>query len=227
MGARGMLLNKPLLKQPLNSLLQKADFSKGIFVTGTDTGVGKTWFGCQLIPHLQQQGIDVAPRKPVESGWTDDISQTDAWQLAVAADKLSQLDIICPNRFKAPISPARAARLEAHELSLMTLKQQCLATLMPKQLLYVEGAGGFYSPLCKDGLNADLCEVLALAVILVAEDKLGCISQVLLSVEAIKQRGLTLIGVVLNQRQNHPLETQQDNLQDLREYLADDIIITV
>jgi dethiobiotin synthetase len=109
----------------------------------------------------------------------------------------------------------------------MKLKQQCLTTLLPKQLLYVEGAGGFYSPLCEDGLNADLCEALALAVILVAEDKLGCISQVLLTVEAIKQRGLTLIGVVLNQRQNNDLDTQQDNLQDLKEYLADDVIISV
>ena len=226
MGARVMSLSNPL-RQQLNVLLHSADLSKGIFVTGTNTDVGKTWFGCQLIEHLQQQGIDVAPRKPVESGWSEDISQTDAGKLATAADKLSQLDIICPNRFKAPVSPARAARLEAHEVSLMTLKQQCLTTLLPKQLLYVEGAGGFYSPLCEDGLNADLCEALELAVILVAEDKLGCISQVLLTVEAIKQRGLTLICVVLNQHQSNCLDTQQDNFQDLKEYLTDDIIIAV
>lgn len=211
----------------MNALLQSADISKGIFVTGTNTAVGKTWFGCQLITHLRQQGIDVAPRKPVESGWSDDTSETDAWKLAAAADKLYQLDIICPNRFKAPVSPTRAARLEAHKLSLTQLKQQCLVSLRPEQLLYIEGAGGFYSPLCEDGLNADLCEVLGLAVILVAEDKLGCINQVLLTVEAIKQRGLTLIGVVLNQWQTDHLETQQDNLQDLKEYLINDVIITL
>lgn len=215
------------MQQQLYSLLQSAELKKGIFVTGTDTSVGKTWFGCQLIAYLRQQGFDIAPRKPVESGWSDDISKTDAWKLATAANKQQQLDIICPNRFKAPVSPTRAARLEQHELSLMQLKQQCLATLGPKQLLYLEGAGGFYSPLCEDGLNADLCELLGLSVILVAEDKLGCINQVLLSVEAIKQRGLRLLGVVLNQRYINPLDTQQDNLQDLKEYLTGDIIIAV
>ncbi len=214
----------------LQPLLDSIKLSKGIFITGTDTDVGKTWFGCQLIDYLQRQGIDIAPRKPVESGWPDNIShieQTDAWKLATAANKQHQLDLICPNRFKAPVSPTRAARLESHKLSLMQLKQQCLATLKPTQLLYVEGAGGFYSPLCEDGLNADLCVALELAVILVAEDKLGCISQVLLTVEAIKRRGLQLIGVVLNQRSINQLETQQNNLQDLKEYLIEDIIITI
>ncbi len=226
MDVRGSGLNK-ILQQQFQILLQSAKLKKGIFVTGTDTNVGKTWFGCQLIQYLQQQGVDIAPRKPVESGWSDNIRQSDAWKLATAANKQEQLDIICPNRFKAPVSPTRAARLEQHELSLMQLKQQCFATLHPKQLLYIEGAGGFYSPLCEDGLNADLCELLNLSVILVAEDKLGCINQVLLSVEAIKQRGLTLLGVVLNQRSINNLETQQDNLQDLKEYLIGNTIIAV
>ena len=221
-----MPLNKSL-HNALNTLMQSTNLEKGIFVTGTDTDVGKTWFGCQLIEYLQQQKIDIAPRKPVESGWSDDITQTDAWKLATASKKQHQLDIICPNRFKAPVSPVRAARLERHELSLMQLKRQCLATLKPKQLLYIEGAGGFYSPLCENGLNADLCQMLELPVILVAEDKLGCINQVLLSVEAIKQRGLTLIGIVLNQRDTNHSETLQDNLQDLKEYLIDEIIVAV
>jgi len=123
MGGREIGLNK-VFQQQLHTLLQSADLKKGIFVTGTDTDVGKTWFGCQLIQYLRQQGFDIAPRKPVESGWSDDISQTDAWKLATAANKQQQLDIICPNRFKAPVSPTRAARLEQHELSLMQLKQQ-------------------------------------------------------------------------------------------------------
>ena len=218
------------LDKQLEPLLQTIKMHKGIFITGTDTDVGKTWFGCQLINYLQQQGIDIAPRKPVESGWPDNIhhiKQTDAWKLATAANKQHQLDLICPNRFKAPVSPTRAARLELHKLSLMQLKQQCLAKLQAEQLLYIEGAGGFYSPLCEDGLNADLCTALQLGVILVAEDKLGCISQVLLTVEAIKRRRLQLIAVVLNQRSINQLETQQNNLEDLKEYLIEEIIITV
>ncbi|MCK5896873.1 MAG: dethiobiotin synthase [Cocleimonas sp.] len=215
-----MRLNKTLL-----FALEDIDAHKGIFITGTDTGVGKTWVGCRIIKILQQQGYDIAPRKPVESGWTGNVPQTDAWKLASVANKQHQLDIICPNRFKAPVAPPRAAHLEGHKLSLKQLRKQCLDQLGPKQILYVEGAGGFYSPLSHDGLNADLCESLGLSVILIAEDKLGCINHVLLTVNAIKQRGLTLICIILNQRQPKTLETQQDNLQDLREYLPDEVIL--
>jgi dethiobiotin synthetase len=220
MGARGIGLNNPL-----SSLLKTLDLSNGIFITGTDTDVGKTWVGCHIISALQAQGHDIAPRKPVESGWNKEITQTDAWKLAQAANKQQQLDIICPNRFTAPISPSRAAYLEGNERSIAELKQQCLETLHSKQILYVEGAGGFYSPLCKDGLNADLCVALNLAIILVAEDKLGCINHVLLTVEAIKQRGLTLACIILNQRQTKEMTTQQNNLHDLKTYLPNEIII--
>jgi dethiobiotin synthetase len=215
-----MRLNNTLL-----FALEDITSHKGLFITGTDTDVGKTWVGCRLIKILQQQGYDIAPRKPVESGWNGNVSQTDAWKLASAANKQHQLDIICPNRFKAPVSPVRAAHLEGHKISLKQLRQQCLNQLKPKQILYVEGAGGFYSPLSHDGLNADLCESLGLSVILIAEDKLGCINHVLLTVEAIKQRGLTLICIILNQRQRNNSGNQQDNLQDLREYLTDEVIL--
>ena len=221
MDVQAMPLNKVL-----QNLLKTIDLKKGIFMTGTDTDVGKTWLGCQIIKELQQLGYNIAVRKPVESGWNEDITQTDAWKLASAANKQQQLDVICPNRFKAPVSPSRAAQLEGRTISLAQLKQQCLDTLDSEQILYVEGAGGFYSPLCEDGLNADLCEALDLPVILVTEDKLGCINHVLLTVEAIKQRGLILICIILNQRQVNERDTQQDNLQDLREYLPDEIIIS-
>ena len=209
-------MNKPLA---FETLLKNADLSRGVFITGTDTDVGKTWLGCHLIKHLITQGFDIAPRKPVESGWPSDTSQTDAWKLASAANKQDQLELICPNRFKAPISPTRAARLENKAISLEQLKQQCLNQLQDHQLLYIEGAGGFLSPLCEDALNADLCVALSLPVILIAEDKLGCINHVLLSVEAIKQRGLTLIGVVLNTKNASQNIPEQNNLDDLREYL--------
>ena len=204
-------LNKPLA---FKTLLKNADLSRGIFITGTDTDVGKTWLGCHLIKYLTTQGFDVAPRKPVESG-----GPNDAWKLASAANKQGQLELICPNRFKAPISPTRAARLENKAILLEQLKQQCLNQLQDNQLLYIEGAGGFLSPLCEDALNADLCVALSLPVILIAEDKLGCINHVLLSVEAIKQRGLTLVGVVLNTKNASQNIPEQNNLDDLREYL--------
>lgn len=85
--------------------------ARGVFVTGTDTGVGKTRVGVQLIQTLRALGHEVIPRKPVESGWHDNLSQTDAWQLAWAAglpvapdQPTPALDSVCPHRFKAALS---------------------------------------------------------------------------------------------------------------------------
>lgn len=209
--------------------MDKTDFSPwldsltqlpGLFMTGTDTDVGKTWVGVRLLQHLQQRGLNIAPRKPVESGWPADmdaLAATDAHQLATVCKQQDRLDQICPNRFKAPLSPPRAAQLEGQELSIDTLAQQCRNNLQPNEFLYVEGAGGFYSPLAQDGLNADLAQALKLPVILTTEDRVGCINHVLLSAEAIKARGLTLTGVILNPIR--PAPTGMDNQTELQALL--------
>jgi len=193
---------------------------KGLFVTATDTNVGKTWVGTQLIKQLLESGVAVQPRKPVESGWLEDISQTDAWLLANTANKIAELDVICPNRFDAPISPDRAAQLESKILTVEMLHQQCVELTNPDDFLYVEGAGGFYSPMCTDGLNADLATSLQLPVLLVVEDRLGCINHTLLSIEAIKKRGLEIIAVVLNSPQDiETIESRMNNFEDLQKHL--------
>lgn len=197
----------------------------GVFVTGTDTGVGKTHVGVQLIHLLRVLGHEVIPRKPVESGWADDISQTDAWRLAHAAglplEDAAQhapiIDSVCPHRFKAALSPPRAAALEGKTLRLLDVASACPVKLKDKQYLYVEGAGGFYSPVAQDGLNADLAQTLGLPVVVVTEDRVGCLNHILLVAEAVKQKGLTLAGVILNKR--HPAPEGMDNLSDLRQHL--------
>jgi dethiobiotin synthetase len=193
---------------------------KGVFVTGTDTDIGKTWVGKHLIHALRKQGADIIPRKPVESGWSDKLTETDAWILANAANVTERLNQVCPNRFRLPVSPVRAAKNENISLTLKTLKQQCLEGLDKKQFLYVEGAGGFYSPLCSDGLNADLAETLRLPILLVVANHLGCINHTLLNIEAIEKRGLTLKAVILNK--SEPALSKQsdmDNLADLKKLL--------
>lgn len=196
---------------------------KGLFVTGTDTDVGKTWVGSLLIEALIAQGIRVQPRKPLESGWPSDpkdITNTDAWQLANTAGQLKNLDNICPNRFPAPLSPVRAARMVKQSLNLKTVTEQCTHNLHMDDFLYVEGAGGFYSPLVEDGLNADLASQLKLPILLVANNKLGCMNHILMSHETIKRRGLQLIAVVLNQIEPVEHNTAMNNQEDLQEYLT-------
>ena len=193
----------------------------GLFITGTDTSIGKTWVGIQLIQALKQQGRCIDVRKPVESGWQSDISQTDAWQLAQAAG--NPLEHVCHYRLAAPLAPPRAATLEQLRLTLGDLSKACYAHHEQPHLLYVEGAGGFYSPIAHDGLNADLAQKLNLPIILISENRLGCINHILLIAEAIAHRQLTLAGVILNTIQ--PIPNTMDNATDLANYLTAPIIV--
>jgi dethiobiotin synthetase len=193
---------------------------KGIFITGTGTEVGKTFVGVEVARQLSKRNITVIPRKPIESGCTkqgDELIPQDATALKVAANYPGALSEVCPYRFKPPISPVRAAHLVNKILTTEQLVNICLQGSEAGFLL-VEGAGGFYSPLAENGLNADLAMALQLPVLLVAEDKLGALNQVLLNAEVIQMRGLHLAGVVLNAVDNKQNE-HMDNAADLRERL--------
>jgi len=193
---------------------------QGVFITGTGTEVGKTYVGVAIAKALNQRNIKVIPRKPVESGCLiqdDELIPQDAAALKEAAGYEGSLSEVCPYRFEPPISPVRAAHLANKILTTEQLVSSCLQG-SEQGFLLVEGAGGFYSPLAENGLNADLAVALQLPVLLVAEDKLGALSHVLLNVEAILMRGLPLAGVVLN-AVNQPQNEHMDNTADLRERL--------
>lgn len=189
----------------------------GVFVTGTDTGVGKTRVAAALAGLLAQRGVSVRPRKPVESGcsWKEGgLFPHDAYALKLAAGALEPLEIVCPYPFQPAIAPDRAARLAGRPLTVDALAEACRCGVAERDFLLVEGAGGFYSPLAEDGLNADLAVALGLPVLLVAADRLGCINHALLAVEAVRRRGLELAGVLLNQTTPAAAEAM-DNAADL------------
>lgn len=204
-------------------------FNRGLFITGTDTDVGKTWLTTRIIKQLRSQHqTNITPMKPIESGWNTEDSHTDAWRLAHAADQLEQLDFICPWRFKAALSPPRAAALEQQNLSTKQVASACFDNIKTLQsdsrynnnhLTIVEGAGGFYSPLTADGLNADLAEALNFPILLVVADKLGCINHTLLTLQAIEQRGLKCLAVALN---HIPKESDdKDGIDENSDHLMD------
>jgi dethiobiotin synthetase len=193
---------------------------QGVFITGTDTGVGKTVIAAAIASKLQQLNISVIPRKPVESGCIikdDELFPHDATILKQAAGYQGDLTEICPYRFQATSSTARAARLENLFLTTGQLADVCRQG-SEHGFLLVEGAGGFYSPLAANGLNADLAATLKLPVLLVADNRLGVINQVLLTAEAIQSRKLYLMGVVLNNTDDGKND-EMDNLSDLGELL--------
>jgi dethiobiotin synthetase len=193
---------------------------QGVFITGTNTEVGKTHTAVLLAKQLKKLGIQVIPRKPIESGCImegDELIPQDAKALKEAAGYEGPLSEVCPYRFEPPISPVRAAHLANKVLTTEQLVKICLDG-SEEGFVIVEGAGGFYSPLSENGLNADLAMALQLPVLLVAVDTLGCLNQVLLNAEAIKIRGLNLAGVVLNALDDNQNE-HMDNAADLRESL--------
>lgn len=193
----------------------------GIFITGTDTGVGKTYIGTQLCRTLHQQGYRIQPRKPVESGCETDnnanLLPLDASQYYSACGQSVALKQICPFRYQAAVAPDYAARLVGKKLRLEELVSAC--QVKPNDFLLVEGAGGFYSPICSDGLNADLATELGLPVLLIAENRLGAINHTLLTAEAIQRRDLPLVAVILNDIEGKNPNDDLNNARFLKTHL--------
>lgn len=192
----------------------------GLFITGTDTDVGKTYIGSQIVSLLYEMDVSILPRKPIESGCeliNGELRPADAKHYYDVVEKNIPLTDICPYRFQPAISPQRAARLVKQSITIKEMKNACLKNSTSDDFLFVEGAGGFYSPLCEDGLNSDLAKALQLPVLLIAKDQLGCINHILLTADAIQKMGLTLCAVILN-RKDVTYDGVMDNLDDLKKY---------
>ncbi len=176
----------------------------GFFITGSDTGVGKTWVACQIIRQLKHRLQSLKVRKPVESGCQMKDKRrlpADGLALYQANDQRETLNTVTPFRLLAPIAPDQAAQKEGVTLTLAQLEQAVWQNTRGKDFVLVEGAGGFFSPIAQTALNADLAQRLALAVIIVIEDRLGAINQALLTINAVESRQLAIAAVILNRKQ--------------------------
>jgi len=175
---------------------------KGLFITGTDTDVGKTYITTQIIRQLQVMSAPIKVRKPIESGCVlqnnHELYPADGFALWQANNKSETLSTITPFRFEPAIAPNRAAALNKKVINTNDLKIACLHQVNDNDFLIVEGAGGFYSPLASDGLNADLAIALNLNIVLIVKDQLGCINHTLLTLSAIKKAKLNCIAIILN-----------------------------
>lgn len=175
--------------------------SKGFFVTGTDTEIGKTHVSACIGHSLVKAGLKTIPYKPIASGCirqnNNSLLSEDALFLQQACQSLYTLEQICPYRFEAAISPQQAISQANEHISINDLASKII--FEKKAITLVEGAGGFYSPIASDGLNSDLAKQLGLPIILVVGDRLGCINHALLSIDAIRNAGLNLKAVVINQ----------------------------
>jgi len=202
-----------------NAQMLKPD-ARGYFITGSDTDVGKTYIACQIVSQLRAAGIVVETRKPAESGCRpgagDDLLTHDAAALRQANGARESIEQIAPYRFRAALAPHRAARLEGRSVHMQDLIDACTRDRADCCLI-VEGAGGFYSPLAENGLNADLAEALQLAVIIVVYDRIGAVNQALMTLQTVTSRHLRVAAIILNQV-SPMTDNDMDNAADLQVY---------
>jgi len=189
------------------------------FVTGTDTGVGKTLVSCALLHGFAAQGRRVAGFKPVAAGVDADGMNDDAKALLAAGTIQLRYEQVNPYCLREAIAPHIAAARENVRIELPRIVAAYRELAAQADVVIVEGAGGFRVPLNETQDSADLARELGLPVILVAGMRLGCLNHALLTVEAITARGLKLAGWVANVL-NGNMPVLQDNVTALKERLA-------
>lgn len=196
---------------------------RGLFVTGTDTGVGKTYVACALARGLRVAGVDVGVMKPIETG-VPPTGPEDARALQSAAGVEDPLELICPIRFSLPASPEAAARAEGRSVSRADLRKAFEFLARRHDFMLVEGAGGLLVPLDRDHDMADLARELDLPLLVVARGRLGTVNHTRLTLEVAEARGLEVFGVVISHASADESEGDRRNLEGLRDRLGEHLV---
>jgi dethiobiotin synthetase len=174
-----------------------------LFITGTDTGVGKTWITCTLLGLLHSRQIKAGVYKPACSGAEFRPDGTPMWaDLEALRQHCSlnpALDLVCPQRFLAPVAPNVAARLQNQMVDDTLLSTGAQAWNGLCDVLVIEGAGGLFCPLSDRSTVLDLAKQLQATMVVVAANRLGVISHTRMTVELLQRAGLTVAGIVLNE----------------------------
>lgn len=173
----------------------------GIFITGTDTGVGKTLVACGLAALLRNLGYRVGVMKPAETGCEERDGQLfpqDAFYLKEASGCSEPLEKICPYRLRDPLAPSVAADRSGVKIDIDHIERLYKELRSKHAFMIVEGAGGLLVPLLPHYTYADLARLLKLPVLVVAANRLGVINHLLLTLEHATCRGLQVLGYLLN-----------------------------
>jgi len=198
---------------------------KAFLVTGTDTGTGKTYVTCLLGRRLAAEGIAVFPLKPVESGCLPDASgkpfPADAAALRDAIAPRLPLPAVCLYPLSAPLSPHLAARREGVSIDPEHIRKTVLDAGEASEIVLVEGAGGVAVEICEGYAFTDLARDLSLPVLVVAENRLGVFNHLRLTLRYLRSEGLTLAGVVLNDRSGDSFPARESNEGEVRRIAGD------
>lgn len=166
---------------------------KGVFITGTDTGVGKTRVACLIAEELRGKGISFGVMKPISSG-----GREDAILLKKASGVDDSLDDINPVYFKKALAPWIAARFERNKLNLSSILKSYKKLCRRHNFLLVEGAGGLLVPITEKLFMADLAKMFGLPLVIVSRPGLGSINHTLLTINCARRYGLKVLGFIMN-----------------------------
>jgi len=200
----------------------------GIFVTGTDTGVGKTMVAAALALLLSRRGLRVGVCKPVESGVADIATLgADAELLQWASGSKAPAGAIAPYRFKAALSPDQAAQLEKQRIDFNKISEAVELAGKDCDFIIVEGAGGLMVPLAGGLLVADLAASLGFPLLIVSHPNLGTINHTLLTAFAARSMNLPTAGIILNDMPENPGPAQQNAPHALASLASCDLLMTL
>lgn len=185
----------------------------GIFITATDTGVGKTLVASALAACLTQRGIDVGVMKPVETGVSRSRKlQSDGARLRKAAGTRDPTTEVCPYVFRLPVAPLSAARAERKTVQMATILRTFRTLCQKHTFMAVEGVGGIYVPITQSLNLLDLINKMRLPVIVVGRSGVGGINHALLTLHALCEQNIPVVALVLNQQR--PVRTKIARTQE-------------
>lgn len=175
--------------------------TSGLFVTGTDTGVGKTYVSAGIATALRYRNVDVGVMKPAETGCrmrSGRLVPRDALLLMKSALVRDPLSLVNPYRFRNPLAPSVAAERVGKKIDADKILKAFHALRERHDFMIVEGAGGIMVPLSEHYTYLDLARTMGLPVLIVARPGLGTINHTLLTIAALKGRNIAIAGIVIN-----------------------------
>jgi len=198
----------------------------GFFITGTDTDVGKTVVTACLATLFKNQGIGVM--KPIETGVDPKCSSTsnsDTKFLMEVSGTTDAEEEVCPLRLKTPASPYQASQIEGTSIQPSTILKQFKVLQSRHNMMLVEGVGGLLVPITARYNVADLAREIGLPLIIVSRVRVGTLNHTLLTINAARQYGLIIKGIILNKQENDDLNKVEEQQEKLIEELSDTPIL--
>ena len=193
-----------------------------LFLTGTDTGVGKTFVAIEFLRLLSDAGIRAVGMKPICCGNRDDVRR-----LLAAGAEDATIEELNPVWLQSPVAPSVAAQIERIEIDIDKIYHRFTTLSQRFEIVLVEGVGGWLVPIAPNFFVSDLARRLDLPIVIVTENRLGCLNHVLLTFESLRSRGFSCAGIILNRADAAGDLAQTTNEGELRRLLPDTILLPV